>query len=268
MLRFFLPFVGVIPMILLATNEQYITEKYGASTFETAIIIGVILIVVLTMIPFFGFFKMIFSGGGYRMFWGSGKIAQQILSTGREGVATVLSIGENSGGGVLTINDQPVLNLVFSVKMQNRNPFEVSMDILVPRATVPQLQPGAQIPVKVDKQDEKKIVFDQKRVTAASKPKVGGKGWTQMDHELVEKSGKEGMVTIIGLEDTGKSEDFKPVVFLIFDVQTAGENVYRVRRELTLQSEMVDKFKSVIGKSFKAKIHPNDKEKVSMDIVF
>jgi hypothetical protein len=267
-LSFILPFVGAIPLIIIATNEEYITEKYGESVFLYIMIGSVIMIMSVIMFPVFGLLKNLFSGGGYRMFWGNGKVAAQILETGDEAIATIISVGENSKGGVLTINDQPVLNLVFSVKKKNLNAYEISMDILVPRAAVPQLQPGAQIPVKVDRQDNSKIVFDQKRVTAASMPKVEGKGWSELDREMVEKNGKDGMVTIIGVEDTGKSEDFKPVILLVFDVQTPGETVYRVKKELAIASEMIVKFQSVTGKSFKAKIHPNDKEKVSMDIIF
>lgn len=202
------------------------------------------------------------------MFWGSGKEAALILQAGREATATVLGIGENSGGGTLTINNQPVLNLVMSIKLGNLQPFEVSMDVLIPRAQVPQFQPGAVFPVKVHPEDQNKVVLDRTRLETMRKPSVGGKGWSQMDHELTEKSGIDAMVDIVSIEDTGKSEDFKPVVRMIYDVHKSGEMVYRLEKEVPMPSEMISKMQAVVGKSFKGKIHPYDKEKVSIDIEF
>jgi hypothetical protein len=263
-----LPFIGAIPIVIIATNEEWIVENYGISTFNTLMPVCIVLCIVLSMLPFIGMFSKLFSSGGYRMFWGRGKAASAILLSGKEAMATVVGLGEHSGGGTLTINDQPVLNLVMSIKQGSLQPYEVKMDILIPRSQVPQFQPGAIFPVKVDMEDPNKVVLDMKRLGDIKKPRIGGKGWSAMDRELTEKSGKEAMVDIVSIEDTGKSEDFKPVIKMTYDVHKIGETVYRLEKELAVQSEMIEKMRTVVGKSFKAKVHPYDKEKVSIDIVF
>jgi len=85
---------------------------------------------------------------------------RRILQTGRPARATVVSLGENSGGGVVTVNDQPYLNLVLEVHDGFSAPYAVSMDLVIPRAAVPQFQPGAVIPVKVDPADPRNVVID------------------------------------------------------------------------------------------------------------
>lgn len=93
-------------------------------------------------------------------FLGQGKEAGRILKTGRSAVATVLLIRENSQGGVLTINDQPVLNLKLLIEDGNSKPYEVSLDTLIPRTKLPRFQPGAEFKVKVDLENQNKIVID------------------------------------------------------------------------------------------------------------
>ncbi len=133
-----LPFLSAVPLVIILIAEEWITVNFGYALFNTLLTIGIILCILLFMFPFFLIFRQLFSTGGYNVFWGRGKVAQQILLTGKDAVATVLSIGESSMGGTITINEQPVLNLVMSIKQANISPYEVSMDILIPRASVSQ----------------------------------------------------------------------------------------------------------------------------------
>lgn len=84
---------------------------------------------------------------------------RRILRTGRPATAVVKRIGESSQGGVITVNDQPYLNLVLEVDDGVRTPYEVSFDTIIPRYAVPQFQPGAVIPVKVDPNDPEKVAI-------------------------------------------------------------------------------------------------------------
>ena len=85
---------------------------------------------------------------------------RRILATGRPATAIVVSLGENSGGGVVTVNDQPYLNLILEVRDGIRPPYRVSMDLIIPRTAVPQFQPGAVIPVTVDPDDPQGVVIN------------------------------------------------------------------------------------------------------------
>jgi hypothetical protein len=85
---------------------------------------------------------------------------RRILATGRPAAATVISLDENSGGGVVTVNDQPYLNLVLEVNDGVGPPFAVSMDLVIPRTALPRFQPGAVIPVKIDPGNPRRVVID------------------------------------------------------------------------------------------------------------
>ena len=93
-------------------------------------------------------------------FFGGSPTERRIRKTGRPARATVVAVGENSGGGAVTINDQPYLNLVVRVEDGVTAPYEASFDAIIPRAQVPQVQPGAILAVKVDPQNPKRVVLD------------------------------------------------------------------------------------------------------------
>jgi len=94
-------------------------------------------------------------------FFGGSPSERRIRKFGRPAKATILAIGENSGGGVVTVNDQPYLNLQVRVEDGFRAAYDASFDTIIPRAIVPQFRPGAVIPVKVDPDDPEKIVIDR-----------------------------------------------------------------------------------------------------------
>jgi hypothetical protein len=65
-----------------------------------------------------------------------------------------------AGSGVVTVNNQPYLNLTVEVDDGSRAPYVVSFDTVIPLASVPQFQPGALIRLKVDPDDPQKVVID------------------------------------------------------------------------------------------------------------
>lgn len=82
------------------------------------------------------------------------------IKNGRRAEAEILAINENSGGGVLTINDQPVANLKLRVHDGGKSPYVVSIDAVIPRLAVLRLMPGARVPVLIDPKDDNKIMVD------------------------------------------------------------------------------------------------------------
>lgn len=273
--RFKLGFVGSIlswaPVVLLGVFHEKIIASIGGVWF--GILMGVFGLgaVVLDIFPFFSG-----GAGGYFFFWGKGKKAKGILADGRPARATLLEIGENSGGGSVTINDDPYLNLKLKIDDGVNRPYEVSLDTVVSRFIVPQFQPGASFPVKVDTINPLVVVYDSNQaaldgsqvIFQDSKPQISGLNRTREETEVVHKRGLKATARITAVQPTGRSHDFKPLVRVDYEVTIRGERPYEVTAELPIPTHMVEQFQAVIGKTFPAKVHPEDRNKISVDVTF
>lgn len=82
------------------------------------------------------------------------------LKDSRHATAEILALNENSQGGVMTVNDQPIANLRLKIFDGDKPPYEVSVDTAVPRLLVPRLMPGVRIPIFIDPKNDKKITVD------------------------------------------------------------------------------------------------------------
>jgi hypothetical protein len=140
----------------------YFPILYLLSLFDAPRYVFALVAIIGPLIPTAWEIKAVFSGSN-NTFFGKGKEAGKILETGRSATATVVSLEENSGGGVVTINGQPYLNLKLLVD-DNLNPaYEVSFDTVIPRSAVPQFQPGAAFEVKIDQTNPQIVVLDLKQ---------------------------------------------------------------------------------------------------------
>ncbi len=167
-----LPFLGVIPVVVISILEPQIRTSWGESAWTTMFVISMILVFGLSIFPFLGFFKSMFGGKGYGFFWGNGKLARQILASGTDAKATIISIGENSQGGVVTINDQPLLNLVLRIDNNYDPEYDVSIDTVIPRSAVPQFQPGFSLTSKLIKPIKTMLFLTQPGAgSSATRPK-------------------------------------------------------------------------------------------------
>lgn len=275
---FVLPFVAAIPIVIWVGFETQIKNLIGKGWYEGIIPVVVVLIVICSILPFLGLFKGLFGmKGGFNFFWGSGKKAQEIISQGKPATATLLGIGESSQGGTVTINDQPYLNLKLKIDDGYKQPYEVSLDTIVPRSAIPQFQPGASFKVKIDPTDPNTVVFDSQAtesyvssgvVQTAVTPTVGGKGWTQLDHTLLERDGKDGLAKVLSIEDTGRSEGFNPLVRVSYEVFIPREEPYNVTKEIPMPTQYVQQLRQVVGKSFPCRVHPQDPQKIQVNITF
>lgn len=277
-LMFALPFIAAIPIVIWGVFETQIKNLIGKGWYEGLLPVFIVLIVICSILPFLGMFKGLFGmKGGFNFFWGSGKKAQEILSTGKSATATLVAIGESSQGGTVTINDQPYLNLRLQIDDGYRVPYEVSIDTIVPRSAIPQFQPGASFKVKVDPADPNTVVYDSQATDAyvssgaaqrEAMPTVGGKGWTQLDHTLLERDGKDGVAKVLSIEDTGRSEDFNPLVRVSYEVFIPREEPYTVTKDIPMPTQYVQQLRQVVGKSFPCRIHPQDSQKIQVNITF
>jgi len=268
---FFLPFIMIVPLILWNVLNEQIISYIGQRGWDIGMVVFIVCMVAASILPFVGTLASVFGGGGYNYIWGGGKKAQAALAGGRSASATVVGIGEHSGGGTLTINNQPVLNLKLQIDDNYQKPYEVSFDVLMPRTAVPQFQPGAAFAVKVDPADPQRGVLDPEGASsfgASGKPVVGGEGWTELDRTLLKRDGKDGMAKLLGVDDTGKSEDFNPVVLMTYEVYLPGEEPYTFSKEVPMPTQLVKKIQTVIGKTFSTRVHPKDREKMHVNITF
>jgi len=147
-------FVG-IPIIFFL---MIVGGRLDALNYPTWLIGLVVSIPQLLMVVFL-FILPILKQHTKNTFWGQGKEAKRIIKTGRKATATVLHIGESSEGGTITINDQPYLNLKFLVDDGKSKPYEISLNTIIPRISLPQFQPGVVFNIKIDPHNKKKIVL-------------------------------------------------------------------------------------------------------------
>jgi hypothetical protein len=254
-------FLAIVALVFVGVALE---PLFGWGFAPMVIIVGSVLVVVCSMrvLP-----KFLFSGF-LSPFLGMSKDAQRVLSTGRPAKATVLSIGENSGGGVVTLNDQPYLNLKMRVEDGLSPPYEVSLNTIIPRAAVPQFQPGAVLTVRIDPQNPMNLVLEPSRREEANIPSYGGSDWTEEDRRLLREKGVPCQATLLEVTDTGRSLDFNPVAKVSWEVQVPGTSPYRVSKEVPVSTEAVQQLRGVIGKTFAARVHPTDREKIIVDVRF
>jgi hypothetical protein len=163
-LGFFGVFVAAGLMVAVIVGTEELAPKFMrpdvyarfVAGYGDDLVIGVSVFLFIAYVLTYTFLVFI---GPTLSFFGGGATTRRILRTGRPATAVVKHIGESSQGGVITVNDQPYLNLVLEVNDGARTPYEVSLDTIIPRYAVPQFQPGAMIPVKVDPNDPEQIAI-------------------------------------------------------------------------------------------------------------
>ncbi|MCK4593462.1 hypothetical protein KAU45_03090 [bacterium] len=259
---FLLVFLAPIPLILYALLPEmtgWNPEVHLGEFWNTVIWILLIgFVLVMSLLPF----KKAFGA-----FFGT-KESKRIARFGRPAEAVVLAIGENSEGGVVTINDQPLLNLQLEVHDGATPPYVVSFDTIIPRAAVPRFQPGAVIPIKIDPENPQKVIVDWQRGASdapAEKPAVGAR-WSEMDKQLLEREGIDGTAKYLSLEDTGRSKDFNPIVRVTLEVEAPDIEPYTFTKDVPLPTYAIQLIRGKLGQSFPARIHPQDGTKVSINI--
>ena len=253
---FWLGWIVIYLPVLLIMHWLKVPEHI----FTPIAVVGALVFVALDMWHIFTGF------GSSNAFFGSGKKAEKILATGKPAEATLLSIDENSKGGVVTINDQPLLNLKLLVEDGQKAAYEVSFDTVVPRSAVPQFQPGAKFKVKIDPNDPQIVVLDAE--ATAELPRIGGEEWEEGDSKMIKEHGLDGVAKLLSVEATGQVKDFKPEVKMRWQVKCAKWGEYDIDQKTYVTSEIAGQLKGAIGKSFSAKIHPEKKERTSMEIRF
>ena len=82
--------------------------------------------------------------------------ASEIRRTGLPAKALVLRIWDTG----MTLNENPVVGFLLRVSADGIEPFEAETQAVIGRLDVPQIQPGAQVPVKYDPSDHLRVALD------------------------------------------------------------------------------------------------------------
>ena len=78
------------------------------------------------------------------------------LKNGTPAQATILRIWDTG----TTINDNPVVGFLLEVRPQNLPAYQAESKSMIPRLSIPQFQPGATVPVKIDPQNQSRVALD------------------------------------------------------------------------------------------------------------
>ena len=135
-------------MIYLAFLQGQDIPDFGISTnmFIIIIVAGVLLITVVTIVPMIMVFRRVFGGI---------KQTNQLIATGEAAQAKILKMWDTG----TTLNDNPQVGLLLEVHAINRSPYQVETKCFVSRLKIPQVQPGAIVNVKIDRQDTTKVAL-------------------------------------------------------------------------------------------------------------
>lgn len=82
--------------------------------------------------------------------------AQEIRKSGRSALARVVKIWDTG----MTLNGNPVVGFRLEVRPEDGEPFEAETKAVIGRLDVPQVQPGAVLPVKYDPGDHARVALD------------------------------------------------------------------------------------------------------------
>lgn len=147
-----------VPMIIWDQAWKF-RKAFDASYGHTWYVVVWVLVVAFPIIIIVVLFGRTFVSPMLSFFGGSAT-TRRILREGRSADAVIKGISESSQGGVITVNDQPYLNLQLEVRDSYQAPYITSVDTIIPRTALPQFQPGVILPIKIDQNDPMKVAID------------------------------------------------------------------------------------------------------------
>ena len=82
--------------------------------------------------------------------------AKELHATGILAEAKILEIEDTHW----TVNDDPVVLFLLEVHVEGKEPYQAKSKIVISRVKIPQFQPGAVVPVRIDPQDASRLSLD------------------------------------------------------------------------------------------------------------
>ncbi len=134
-------------MIYLAFFQNQDMFEIGIGSTEMIIIaVSVIAVLLSILLP------LLF----LRKFFRNMRQTQTLLATGEPAQAKILKLSDTG----TTINDNPQVRLLLEVHPLNRTPYQVETMCLVSRLRISQVQPGAVVAVKIDRQNAMNVALE------------------------------------------------------------------------------------------------------------
>ena len=82
--------------------------------------------------------------------------AKELHAIGLPAQAKILEIDDTHW----TVNDDPVIAFLLEVYPEGEEPYQARTKIVISRIKIPQFQPGATVPVRIDPKDRNRISLD------------------------------------------------------------------------------------------------------------
>lgn len=80
--------------------------------------------------------------------------AQHLMANGRQGTATVVALRQTG----MFVNENPQVELDLDVSIEGLEPYRATHKQVLAMIAVPQFQPGASVPVRVDPHDPQSLI--------------------------------------------------------------------------------------------------------------
>jgi uncharacterized protein YceK len=82
--------------------------------------------------------------------------AKELHTTGALAQAKILDIADTGW----TVNDDPVISFALEVYPEGKEPYRAQTKIVISRVHIPQFQPGAVVPVRIDLKNPSRVSLD------------------------------------------------------------------------------------------------------------
>jgi hypothetical protein len=82
--------------------------------------------------------------------------AKELSTTGEAAQAEILKVWDTG----MTINDDPVVGFLLEVHPEGKDSYQAETKLRISRVSVPQVQPGALVPVRIDPANPQRVSLD------------------------------------------------------------------------------------------------------------
>lgn len=82
--------------------------------------------------------------------------AKELSTTGETAQAEILKIWDTG----MTVNDDPVVGFLLEVHPDGKDSYQAETKLRISRVSVPQVQPGAVVPVRIDRANPQRVSLD------------------------------------------------------------------------------------------------------------
>ena len=82
--------------------------------------------------------------------------AKELQKIGRPAEALILQISDTGW----TLNDDPVVDFLLEVHPEKEQPYQARTKLVISRVHIPQFQPGATVPVRIDPKNPERVSLD------------------------------------------------------------------------------------------------------------